>query len=42
MSAREVGKEHALRWGINPVSLEHKGRSRIVYGARSFGIIGLV
>jgi hypothetical protein len=27
-------------WGINPLSLEHEGRSSIFYCARSFGIIG--
>jgi hypothetical protein len=31
---------NAMCWEINPLSLEHEGRSSIFYCARTFGIIG--
>ncbi len=31
---------NAMCWGINPLSLEHEGRSSVFYCARSFGIMG--
>jgi hypothetical protein len=37
---REGNIANAMCWGINPLSLEHEGRSSIFYCARSFGIIG--
>jgi hypothetical protein len=40
MGLREGNIANAICWGINPLSLEHEGRSSIFYCAHSFGIIG--
>ncbi len=40
MWLREGNIANAKCWGINPLSLEHEGRSSIFYCVRSFGIIG--
>ena len=40
MWLRKDNIANAMCWGINPLSLEHEGRSSIFYCARSFVIIG--
>ncbi len=40
MWLRKGNIANAMCWGMNPLSLEHEGRSSIFYCARSFGIIG--